>query len=221
MRAAPAGRGQSSRALNRARFDAHTRAPASGGRGAPAGARRQEGRRAAAPPAAHERRRERRQAARNLRAAARGQSRAAHRTALSNPVRTAGRGDPLGAGHRQERQQGDRRACSAVANTPAADAGAWACAGSSRYIKSIGLYNSKAKNIIATCRLLLEQHGGEVPRDARGARTVAGRRAKDRQCRAEHGIRRSRPSRSTPIFFASPTAPDSRRARPCARSRTS
>ncbi|MHB8475900.1 MAG: endonuclease III [Steroidobacteraceae bacterium] len=33
----------------------------------------------------------------------------------------------------------------------------------SAHIKSIGLYNSKAKNIIATCRLLLERHGGTVP----------------------------------------------------------
>ncbi len=31
------------------------------------------------------------------------------------------------------------------------------------YIKTIGLYKSKAKHLIATCRLLLEQHGGEVP----------------------------------------------------------
>ena len=31
------------------------------------------------------------------------------------------------------------------------------------YIKTIGLYNSKAKNIIATCRILLEEHDGEVP----------------------------------------------------------
>ena len=35
--------------------------------------------------------------------------------------------------------------------------------GLSKYIKSIGLYNSKAKNIIATCGVLLERHGGEVP----------------------------------------------------------
>jgi endonuclease-3 len=35
--------------------------------------------------------------------------------------------------------------------------------GLSSYIKSIGLYNAKAKNIIATCKALLEQHGGEVP----------------------------------------------------------
>jgi endonuclease-3 len=32
------------------------------------------------------------------------------------------------------------------------------------YIKTIGLYNSKAKNIIATCQALVTQHAGEVPR---------------------------------------------------------
>jgi len=32
------------------------------------------------------------------------------------------------------------------------------------HIKTIGLYNSKAENIIKTCRLLLERHGGQVPR---------------------------------------------------------
>ncbi|AUT46764.1 endonuclease III [Achromobacter sp. AONIH1] len=32
------------------------------------------------------------------------------------------------------------------------------------YIKTIGLFRTKAKNAIATCRILLEQHGGEVPR---------------------------------------------------------
>jgi endonuclease-3 len=31
------------------------------------------------------------------------------------------------------------------------------------YIKSIGLYRAKARNLIATCRLLLERHAGEVP----------------------------------------------------------
>jgi endonuclease-3 len=33
------------------------------------------------------------------------------------------------------------------------------------YIKTIGLYRTKAKNIIALSRRLLEEHGGEVPRD--------------------------------------------------------
>ncbi len=34
-----------------------------------------------------------------------------------------------------------------------------------RHIRTIGLYNSKAKHLIATSRQLLEQHGGEVPRE--------------------------------------------------------
>jgi len=50
-----------------------------------------------------------------------------------------------------------------VANTPASIL-ALGVPGLSAYIKSIGLYNGKAKNIIATCQLLLERHGGEVPR---------------------------------------------------------
>jgi endonuclease-3 len=49
-----------------------------------------------------------------------------------------------------------------AANTPAAilDLG---IDGLAKYIKSIGLYNAKAKNIIAMCGRLLERHGGEVP----------------------------------------------------------
>jgi endonuclease-3 len=33
------------------------------------------------------------------------------------------------------------------------------------YIKTIGLFNGKAKNIIGLSRMLIEEHGGEVPRD--------------------------------------------------------
>ncbi len=49
-----------------------------------------------------------------------------------------------------------------VANTPAAilELGE---AGLKSYIKTIGLYNSKAANIIKTCELLLAKHAGEVP----------------------------------------------------------
>jgi endonuclease-3 len=36
-------------------------------------------------------------------------------------------------------------------------------AGLSEYIKTIGLYNTKAKNVIELCRILLERHGGRVP----------------------------------------------------------
>lgn len=49
-----------------------------------------------------------------------------------------------------------------VANTPEAIL-ALGIDGLSHYIKSIGLYNAKAKNIIATCQQLLEKHQGIVP----------------------------------------------------------
>jgi endonuclease III len=51
-----------------------------------------------------------------------------------------------------------------VANTPQAilELGV---DGLSDYIRTIGLYNSKARNIVATCRILLDEHDGEVPRD--------------------------------------------------------
>lgn len=50
-----------------------------------------------------------------------------------------------------------------IANTPQAllDLGE---AGLIPYIQTIGLFRTKAKNTIATCRILVEQHGGEVPR---------------------------------------------------------
>jgi endonuclease-3 len=47
-------------------------------------------------------------------------------------------------------------------------------AGLSRYIRTIGLYNAKARNIMATCRLLLERHGGEVPRDREALEALPG-----------------------------------------------
>jgi len=50
-----------------------------------------------------------------------------------------------------------------AAHTPAAMR-ALGVAGLTPYIMSIGLYNSKAKNIVATCQALLAEHGGEVPR---------------------------------------------------------
>ena len=38
-------------------------------------------------------------------------------------------------------------------------------AGITHHIRRIGLFNSKARNILATCRILVEEHGGEVPAD--------------------------------------------------------
>jgi len=48
------------------------------------------------------------------------------------------------------------------ANTPQAIADL-GIEGLSQYIRTIGLFNSKAKNIIATCQALVEQYGGRVP----------------------------------------------------------
>ena len=49
-----------------------------------------------------------------------------------------------------------------VANTPQAIL-ALGEEGLKRYISTIGLFNAKAKNVIALCRLLIEQHASEVP----------------------------------------------------------
>ena len=60
-----------------------------------------------------------------------------------------------------------------VANTPQAilDLG---IEGLSDYIKTIGLYKSKAKHLMETCRILLEQHGGEVPRTREALEALPG-----------------------------------------------
>ncbi|MDD3447743.1 MAG: endonuclease III [Gammaproteobacteria bacterium] len=60
-----------------------------------------------------------------------------------------------------------------AASTPAAIA-ALGEAGLKEHIKAVGLFNSKAKNIIETCRILLERHGGEVPRDRASLEALPG-----------------------------------------------
>ena len=42
------------------------------------------------------------------------------------------------------------------------------------FIKTIGLYNTKAANILKTCALLLERHGGEVPHDRAALEALPG-----------------------------------------------
>jgi endonuclease-3 len=42
------------------------------------------------------------------------------------------------------------------------------------FIKAIGLYRTKARNVIATCRMLLEQHGGEVPAERAALEALPG-----------------------------------------------
>lgn len=46
--------------------------------------------------------------------------------------------------------------------------------GLKEYIKTIGLFNSKAENIIKTCRDLIEKHNGEVPEDREALEALAG-----------------------------------------------
>jgi len=46
--------------------------------------------------------------------------------------------------------------------------------GLKRYIKTIGLFNSKAANIIKTCRKLIEEHNSEVPRDRESLEALPG-----------------------------------------------
>ncbi|MCA1937768.1 MAG: endonuclease III [Dechloromonas sp.] len=46
--------------------------------------------------------------------------------------------------------------------------------GLSEYIKTIGLYRTKARNVIATCRILIEQHGGEVPQEREALEALPG-----------------------------------------------
>ena len=60
-----------------------------------------------------------------------------------------------------------------VANTPQAilDLG---LEGLKEYIKTIGLYNSKAENIIKTCRDLVEKHNGQVPENREALEALAG-----------------------------------------------
>jgi endonuclease III len=42
------------------------------------------------------------------------------------------------------------------------------------HIRSIGLYPTKARNVLATCRILLDRHGGDVPRDRSALEALPG-----------------------------------------------
>ncbi len=46
--------------------------------------------------------------------------------------------------------------------------------GLKNYIKTIGLFNSKAKNVIKTCKILMEEHGSEVPNDRQSLEALPG-----------------------------------------------
>jgi endonuclease-3 len=46
--------------------------------------------------------------------------------------------------------------------------------GLKRYIRTIGLFNAKAENIIKTCRILIDKHGSEVPNDRKSLEALPG-----------------------------------------------
>lgn len=60
-----------------------------------------------------------------------------------------------------------------VASTPEAIL-ALGESGLKRHIKTIGLFNAKAQNILKTCRLLLDRHQGQVPRDRAALEALPG-----------------------------------------------
>jgi endonuclease III len=60
-----------------------------------------------------------------------------------------------------------------VANTPQRIL-ALGADGLTSYVKTIGLYPGKVKNILATCRLLIEHHGGGVPADRAALEALPG-----------------------------------------------
>jgi len=60
-----------------------------------------------------------------------------------------------------------------VANTPET-IHALGVSGLSKYIKTIGLYNSKAKNVIATCKILIDQHNSEIPESREALEALPG-----------------------------------------------
>jgi endonuclease-3 len=61
----------------------------------------------------------------------------------------------------------------AVAPTPAAML-ALGEEGLKQHIKTIGLFNSKARNLVKACRMLVEQHGGQLPRDRTALESLPG-----------------------------------------------
>jgi endonuclease-3 len=69
-----------------------------------------------------------------------------------------------------------------------------------KYIKTIGLFNSKAKNIIQTCRRLIEQHDGQVPTTREDLEALP-------------GVGRKTASVVLNTAFGEPIAPGSPRAR--------
>ncbi len=57
------------------------------------------------------------------------------------------------------------------------------------YIKTIGLYRTKAKNVIALSKMLIDEHNSGVPRSREALEKLPGVGRKDRECRFEYRLR--------------------------------
>ena len=78
-------------------------------------------------------------------------------------------------------------------------------------VKTIGLYRGKAKNVIALSQILIEQHGGKVPKDREALEALPGVGRKT--ANVVLNVAFGEPTIGwIPISFASPTAPIWRRA---------
>ena len=116
-----------------------------------------------------------------------GQSGACDRAPLRQSLHAAGRGDPVGPGDRRGVNKATTRLFK-VADTPETML-ALGEAGLNEYIRTIGLYNNKAKAIIAMSRALLDQHGGQVPAEREALERAARGRPQDRERGAQRRLR--------------------------------
>ena len=73
--------------------------------------------------------------------------------------------------------------------------------GLKEHIKTIGLFNSKAKNVIALSQMLIERHGSEVPEDLEALTALPGVAAR-RPMWCSTALSDTRPSRSTRMCSA-------------------
>ena len=96
---------------------------------------------------------------------------------------------------------GRRRRCSPLRTRPPG----WrrsARNGSANYIRTIGLWRSKAKNVMALSEALVSEHGGQVPDSREALIAAARRRPQDGQCGAQHRLRPADAGSRHPYFPA-------------------
>ena len=121
--------------------------------------------------------------------ARRGQSLADNRARLDQSLHPARRGRAVGSGDRRQRQHRDRARCSNASQTPQqmVDFGEETLR---EAIKTIGLFNTKAKNVIALSQALIDRLWRRGPADARRAADASRRRPQDRQRGPQYRLRR-------------------------------